>query len=152
MAAVMCVMRELVVSAELFVWEIGDVGSLASKLLALGREGKASQSARFRFSRDASNLKIQSTTPFTIAHCARLSTTPTSPLTLRTPLNKYRYNGWRSRQCLQVCARLPRSSRSTVIDLSSSTLIRSNGVFLSTIFVGAFASNMYEPRNSYSQV
>jgi hypothetical protein len=29
-------------------------------------------------------------------------------------------------------------------NIAKSTLIRSNGVFLSTIFVGAFATNMYE--------
>ena len=29
-----------------------------------------------------------------------------------------------------------------------STLIRSNGVFLSTIFVGAFATNMYDLRKT----
>jgi hypothetical protein len=29
-------------------------------------------------------------------------------------------------------------------NIAKSTLIRSNGVFLSTIFVGAFATNMYD--------
>jgi hypothetical protein len=32
----------------------------------------------------------------------------------------------------------------TKTNLAKSTLIRSNGVFLTTIFIGAFATNMYD--------
>jgi hypothetical protein len=40
----------------------------------------------------------------------------------------------------------------TKTNIAKSTLIRSNGVFLSTIFVGAFATNMYEIRASFSRI
>ena len=80
--------------------------------------------------------------------CTYLSQSTGTPTSLlqQTPSN-YRQDVWRSRRSLQVCAPSPRTTIGPQkTNISKSTLIRSNGVFLSTIFVGAFAANMYDSR------
>jgi hypothetical protein len=73
------------------------------------------------------------------------------PLSFQQTPSNYRQDVWRSRRSLQVCAPGPRTTIGPQkTNISKSTLIRSNGVFLSTIFVGAFATNMYDSQKRNS--